>query len=66
MIGCRVILLRMTDYGKFMRKPQEEEKPLDEALAEAVARGKRERQAVLQRVRRQRTLLAKRLATKFR
>jgi hypothetical protein len=31
----------MTDYGRFMRKPQE--KSLDETLAEAVARGKRER-----------------------
>jgi hypothetical protein len=31
----------MTDYGRLMRKPQE--KPRDETLAEAVARGKRER-----------------------
>jgi hypothetical protein len=51
----------MTDYGRFMRKPQE--KPRD--LAEAVARGKRERQAVLKRVRRQRAIMLKRLAAKY-
>jgi hypothetical protein len=37
-----------------MRKPKTEEKPVNEKYAEEVARGKRERQAVLQRVRRQR------------
>ena len=47
-----------------MRKPQEQEKTSDEALAEAVARGKRERQAVLQRVRRQRALIPTRLAAR--
>jgi hypothetical protein len=55
----------MTDYGRFMRKPQEREKPVDETLAEAVARGKRERQAVLKRVRRQRAIVLKRLAAKL-
>jgi hypothetical protein len=53
----------MTDYGRFMRKPQE--KPLHETLAESVARGKRERQAVLKRVRRQRARVFKRLAAKY-
>jgi hypothetical protein len=52
----------MTDYGRFMRIPQE--KPLDETFAEAVARGKQERQAVLNRVRKQRALIMKRLMTK--
>jgi hypothetical protein len=51
----------MTDYGRFMRKPKEQETTIDEALAEEVARGKQERQAVLTRVRKQRALLAKRL-----
>jgi hypothetical protein len=50
----------MTDYGRFMRKRQEQEK----TLADEVARGKRERQAVLQRVRRQRAMVFKRLAAK--
>jgi hypothetical protein len=45
-----------------MRKPQAQETTSAEALAEAVARGKRERQAVLKRVRRQRALIMKRLA----
>jgi hypothetical protein len=45
-----------------LRKPKE--KTLDEALVEAVARGKRERQAVLRRVRKQRALIIKRLAAK--
>ena len=49
----------MTDYGRFMRKPQE--KPLDGTLTKAVARGKQERQAVLQRVRKQRALIMRRL-----
>ena len=48
-----------------MRRPTAQEKPIDAALAEAVARGKRERQAVLQRVRRQRALIMKRLAAKY-
>jgi hypothetical protein len=52
----------MTDYGRFMRKPRE--KPRDETLAEAVASGKRERQAVLQRVRRRRALIMEKLAAK--
>jgi hypothetical protein len=55
----------MTDYGRFMRKPKAQKKPVDEALADAVVRGKRERQAVLQRVRRQRALIMKRLAAKI-
>ena len=54
----------MTDYGRFMRKPQEQEKSVAETLAEAVVRGKRERHAVLQRVRRQRAMVLKRLAAK--
>jgi hypothetical protein len=53
----------MTDYGRFIRKPQEQETTLD--LADTVARGKQERQAVLKRVRRQRVLVLKRLATKL-
>jgi hypothetical protein len=54
----------ITDGCDCMRKPKEQEKPVDEALAEAVARGKRERQAVLKRVRRQRALIMKRSAAK--
>jgi hypothetical protein len=46
-----------------MRPPQEQEKAFD--LAEEVARGKRERQAVLKRVRQQRALVLKRLAAKY-
>jgi hypothetical protein len=53
----------MTDYGRFMRTPQE--KPRDDTLAGAVARGKRERQAVLKRVRRQRAIAVKRLRAKL-
>jgi hypothetical protein len=55
----------MTDGCDCIRTPKEQEKPGDEALTEAVARGKRERQAVLQRVRKQRALLAKRLRGKI-
>jgi hypothetical protein len=47
-----------------MRKPQAQETPRD--LAEAVTSGKRERQAVLKRVRRQRALVGKRLRAKLR
>jgi hypothetical protein len=54
----------MTDYGKFMRKPKAQETTIDEALAEEVARGKQERQAVLKRVRQRRALIVKRWATK--
>jgi hypothetical protein len=43
-------------------KPQEEKITLD--LGDAVERGKRERQAVLKRVRQQRALVFKRLAEK--
>jgi hypothetical protein len=49
-----------------MRPLQAREKPLDEALTDAVARGKQERQAVLKRVRRQRALVLKRLMAKVR
>jgi hypothetical protein len=52
----------MTDSGRFMRKSRK--KPHDETLAEAVARGKRERQAVLKRVRKQRALILRRLTAK--
>jgi hypothetical protein len=55
----------MKDGCGCLGKPQEQEKPIDEALAEAVARGRRERQAVLKRLRRQRTLIMKRLAAKY-
>jgi hypothetical protein len=55
----------MMDGCGCIRKPQEQEKPLDETLADAVGRGKRERQAVLQRVRRQRALVMKRLMAKY-
>jgi hypothetical protein len=48
-----------------MRKPQERVTTLDETLTEAVARGKRARQAVLKRVKKQRALVAKRLAAKY-
>jgi hypothetical protein len=51
----------MTDYGRFMRTPQKKEKPGDEVLADAVARGKRERQALLKRVRQRRALIVKSL-----
>jgi hypothetical protein len=43
-----------------MRKPPEREKP----LSDAVARGKRKRQAVLKRVRRLRAIAMKRLVGK--
>jgi hypothetical protein len=46
----------MKDGCGCLGKPQAKEKPLDEALTEAVGRGKRERQAVLKRVRRQRAI----------
>ena len=48
-----------------MKRPQEQEKPPDDDLAEAIVIGKRERQAVLQRVRRQRANALKRMATKY-
>jgi hypothetical protein len=51
----------MTDYGRFIRMPPEQEKP----LADEVARGKRERQVVLKRVRRQRAIVMRRLAAKI-
>jgi hypothetical protein len=47
-----------------MTKPQEQEKPVDEALIEAVVSGKRERQAVLKQVRQRRALVWKRMAVK--
>ena len=52
----------MSDGCECMRRPQEQEKPRDNELAEAIVSGKRERQAVLQRVRRQRAIAIKRLA----
>jgi hypothetical protein len=55
----------MTDGCECMRKPKAQEKPVDDDLADAGVRGKRERQAVLQRVRKQRALLVKRLAAKY-
>jgi hypothetical protein len=48
-----------------MRTPQAQETSIDAALTEEVARGKRERQAVLKRVKRQRALFAKRLRAKI-
>jgi hypothetical protein len=48
-----------------MRRPQEQEKPLDDGLTEGVVRGKRERQAVLQRVRRQRANAIRGLTAKI-
>jgi hypothetical protein len=66
--GCRLDILMytrlMTDCCMPMRKPQAQDKPLDEPLAEAVAKDKRERQAVLARVRTQRAISAKRLAAR--
>ena len=55
----------MTDYGRFMRKPQAQETTFDETLADAVVRGKRERQAVLKQVRRQRALDVRRMTAKY-
>jgi hypothetical protein len=55
----------MKDGCDCMPKPQEQEKPLNEALDEAVVRGKRERQAVLKRVRKQRARVLQRLAAKY-
>jgi hypothetical protein len=55
---------RMTDGCDCLRKPKVQESTIDAAFAEAVARGKRERQALLQRVRRQRVELLKRLRAK--
>jgi hypothetical protein len=48
-----------------MRRPQEEENPLNKTLDEEVVRGKQERQTVLQRVRRQRASAIKRLSAKI-
>jgi hypothetical protein len=47
-----------------MRRPQEQEKPLDDALAEVIVKGKRERQEVLRQVRQRRALVLKRMAAK--
>jgi hypothetical protein len=55
----------MKDGCGCMGRPQEQEKPLDGELTEVVVKGKRERQVVLQRVRRQRGVIMKRLATKL-
>jgi hypothetical protein len=46
-----------------METPQEQETPVD--LADAVTKGRRERQAVLKRVRRQRAMVFKRMAAKL-
>jgi hypothetical protein len=54
----------MKDGCGCMERPQVQEEPGDETV-DVVVRGKRERQAVLQRVRRQRALLAKRLRAKI-
>jgi hypothetical protein len=51
----------MTDYGKFMR-----ERAAANALKSEVIKGKKARQAVLRRVRKQRALLGKRLMAKLR
>jgi hypothetical protein len=49
-------------YGcECIGKPQKEETSLDLDLREAVARGKRERQAVLRQVRQRRALVLKRM-----
>jgi hypothetical protein len=61
---CQCYTGLMTDGCDCMRTPQAQEKTIDEAHAEAVARGKQERQAVLKRVRKQRALVAKRLRAK--
>jgi hypothetical protein len=55
----------MKDGCGCLGKPKEQEKTIDEALTDAIARGKRERQGVLKRVRRQRALVLKRLAAKY-
>jgi hypothetical protein len=55
----------MRDGCGCMGKPKAEEKPVDDELADVVARGKRERQAVLKRVRRQRAIAVKRLRAKY-
>jgi hypothetical protein len=47
----------MKDGCGCIGKPQEQEKPRDDALTDAIVRGKQERQAVLKRVRRQRALI---------
>ena len=46
-----------------MGTPQKQKKPLD--LGEAVATGKRERQAVLRKVRQWRALVLKRMVAKY-
>jgi hypothetical protein len=53
----------MTDGCGCVGKPQKQEKSFD--LDEEVTKGKRERQAVLQRVRQQRARVVKRLAAKI-
>jgi hypothetical protein len=50
----------MTDYGRFER-----ERRATNALKREVMKGKKARQAVLKRVKRQRALLAKRLRAKI-
>jgi hypothetical protein len=50
----------MTDYGRFERERQ-----ATNALKREVMKGKQARQAVLKRVRKQRALIMKRLATKL-
>jgi hypothetical protein len=52
----------MTDGCDCMRTPKEREITIDAAHAEEIAKGKRERQAVLTRVRRQRARILKRLS----
>jgi hypothetical protein len=55
----------MRDGCGCLGKPQKEETSLDRDLHDAVARGKRERQAVLKQVRQRRALVLKRMAAKY-
>jgi hypothetical protein len=55
----------MTDGCGCLRRPTAQEKPIDAALTDEVAKGKRERQAVLQRVRRQRAHFFRRIEEKI-
>jgi hypothetical protein len=54
----------MKDGCGCMERPQEQDTTLD--LGDVVEKGKKERQAVLQRVRRQRAVIMKRLVAKVR
>jgi hypothetical protein len=55
----------MKDGCGCIGKPQKEDTSLDLELKNAVARGKRERQAVLKRVSQQRALVLRRMTAKY-